>query len=451
MPENDFRILIVDDEAVVRDSLKSWFVDDGYTVDTAEGGKAALSLAERQNYDLALLDIKMPGMDGIELQKRLRKAQPELTVIIMTAYASVNTAIEALKDGAYDYILKPFDPDQLAALVRNVSERQTLTKASKQLERRVDEEGSEIQLIGESKEIEDIHGLIEKVAPTDSTVLILGESGTGKELIARAIHNRSHRRLMPLVTVNCGALPEGVLESELFGHEKGAFTGAQARRKGRFELADGGTIFLDEIGDIGPKTQSDLLRVLEEKKVTRVGGTESFDVDFRVVAATNRDLRAMVDDDSFRRDLFYRLNVFTINIPPLRDRTEDILPLARHFVAKLNAAMGKRITGFTGDAERRLLQHTWPGNVRELENAIERAMVICAGDTIDGHCFPFTTGELRDLGEEASLQQMERDHIRTVLNRHGWNISESARVLEVDRATLYNKIKKHNLKRPDQE
>jgi len=451
MSNATFTILIVDDEAVVRDSLRSWFEDDGFTVETAENGKAALKLVEAGKFDLALLDIKMPGMDGIELQRRLRKAQPDITVIIMTAYASVQTAVEALKDGAYDYILKPFDPDQLANLVRNVSERRTLTQSHKQLERKVDEEEQESRLVGISKEIRGIQELIGKVAQTDSTALILGESGTGKELIARAIHNSSRRRLMPLVTVNCGALPEGVLESELFGHEKGAFTGAQSRRKGRFELADGGTIFLDEIGDISAKTQINLLRVLEEKEVTRVGGNDSIEVDFRLIAATNKNLQDLVEKGEFRQDLFYRLNVFTIDVPPLRDRPDDIMPLALHFLEKLNHAMGKRIAGFSKDAEGLLMNHSWPGNVRELENAIERAMVICPGTTIDSHCFPFTTGELNGSGNEASLEDIERDHIRSVLHRHNWNVSESARVLEIDRVTLYNKISKYDLKRPGKE
>ena len=342
MAKDEIKIIIVDDEEVVRDSLSAWFSEDGYTVETAESGKAALEIMANTQFDIGLFDIKMPGMDGLELQKKINQVAPDLTVIIMTAYASVQTAVEALKEGAYDYILKPFDPDQLAVLIRNAVERKELVKSHKSLTAKVDEEEAKSPLIGESSIMKSIMELVNKVAQTDSTVLIYGESGTGKELLARSIHARSPRRLLPLVTVNCGALPEGVLESELFGHEKGAFTGAQYRRKGRFELADGGTIFLDEIGDIGAKTQSDLLRVLEEKKITRVGGNKELDVDFRIISATNKDLRQLVEDGDFRKDLYYRLNVFTINVPPLRERVEDILVLAHYFVEKFNKAMGDR-------------------------------------------------------------------------------------------------------------
>ena len=451
MIEKNIRILVVDDEAVVRNSLCTWFEEDGYEVETAESGHAAIQLLEKSSFDIGLLDIKMPGMDGLELQRKISKINSDMTVVIMTAYASVQTAVEALKEGAYDYILKPFDPEQLAVLVRNAVERKALVNASRQLERRVDEEEAESRIIGTSDTMHHILSLVDKVAATDSTVLILGESGTGKELIARNIHARSKRRLMPLITVNCGALPEGILESELFGHEKGAFTGAQYRRKGRFELADGGTIFLDEIGDIGPKTQSDLLRVLEEKKITRVGGSAEIEVDFRVVAATNRDIGSSVEQETFRRDLYYRLNVFTIHIPPLRERVEDIMPLAYHFLEEFNAAMGKRIDDFSKEAEKRLLTHSWPGNVRELENAVERAMVVCSGGHIDAGCFPFHTGQIIAARSDKSLDDVQAGHIHHVLLRHGWNISESARVLGIDRVTLYNKIKKSGLKRPDGE
>ncbi len=451
MEEKDINILIVDDEPVIRDSLATWFEDDGYTVGKAESAKEALVMMNRQRWDIGVFDIKMPGMDGLELQRKIKDIDPEMTVIIMTAYASVQTAVEALKEGAYDYILKPFDPDQLSVLMRNAVERRELINANLHLRKQITEEAEPDDFVGQSPEMIDISKLISKVAKTDSTVLILGESGTGKELIARSIHDQSKRRFMPMVTVNCGALPEGVLESELFGHEKGAFTGALYRRKGRFEMADGGTIFLDEIGDIGPKTQSDLLRVLEEKKITRVGGTKAIDVDFRIISATNKDLEESVKKGELREDLFYRLNIFTINVPPLRERTADILPLANHFLDKFNRRMGLHIQGFTKAAEKAMLSYSWPGNIRELENAIERSIVVCEKSRIDTDDFPFNSSEKPQLTEKVSLAEVEYNHIKNILINHNWNISESARVLGIDRVTLYNKIKKMGLKRPDQE
>jgi len=442
-------ILVVDDEAVVRDSLASWFEEEGYEVVTAGSGKEALTKMDEGHFDIGLIDIKMPGMDGLELQRKILEINPSIQVIIMTAYASVQTSVEALKDGAYDYIVKPFDPEQLAHTVRNATEKKRLATDVERLKRKVEEEVSRKPVIGESPQMRKVMELVGQVARTDSTVMIRGESGTGKELIARAIHNQSDRRYMPIVTVNCGALPEGILESELFGHEKGAFTGAHYRRKGKFELADGGTIFLDEVGDIGPKTQSDLLRVLEEKKITRVGGNREIAVDFRVIAATNRDLETCVADGQFRQDLYYRLNVFTIVLPPLRERRDDILPIARHFLGRFNQSMGRRVEGFSPEAERKLLAHDWPGNVRELENAIERAMVVCSGDLIGPDDFPFDVGEGADRRDCLPLEEVERRHIEHVLRSSGWNISRAASLLRINRVTLYNKIKKYGLLRPE--
>jgi DNA-binding NtrC family response regulator len=450
MDSEKIRILVVDDELVVRESLSSWFEEEGYEVGMAESGKEALQKMQQGKWDIGLLDIKMPGMDGLELQRKIKEIDPSVQLIIMTAYASVQTAVEALKSGAYDYIVKPFDPDQLAHLVRNATEHKRLSADSERLKRKVEEEDSESPVIGESPQMRHVMELVRQVARTDSTVLILGESGTGKELIARSIHAQSTRRYMPIVTVNCGALPEGILESELFGHEKGAFTGAQYKRKGKFELADGGTIFLDEIGDIGPKTQSDLLRVLEEKKITRVGGSNEIEVDFRVIAATNRDLDAHVKEGKFRQDLYYRLNVFSIDLPPLRERIEDILPIARHFLERFNAAMGRRVQGFTPEAEKKLLAHTWPGNVRELENAIERAYVVCEGELIGSKCLPFGDKESAVPDSVEPLSDVERRHVELALLKTGWNVSRAAKLLGIDRVTLYNKIRRYNLKRPDQ-
>lgn len=444
-------LLIVDDEPSVGDSLMSWFKEEGYQVDVAQDAKTCLTkMAERQ-YDIYLVDIRMPGIDGLELQRRIKKVQPDATIIIMTAYASVESAVEALKQGAYDYITKPFDPDELAHLVRNAAERKRLMLESQKLKARLEESSETPEIVGKSKAMQQVMELVHTVAKTDATVLIRGESGTGKELIARAIHANSNRRYMPIVTVNCGALAEGVLESELFGHEKGAFTGAHYQRKGKFEMADGGTIFLDEIGDISLKTQTDLLRVLEEKKFFRVGGNKEIYSDFRTIAATNKDVEQMVADGTFRSDLYYRLNVFTIFIPSLKERPEDIPVLIEHFIGKYARSMNKQIRGIDPSAMGMLLTYDWPGNVRELENAIERAIVVTKSEILRAEAFQFRfeaqkNGEKRDraLG---TLSDMEKEYIQTVLEETGWNIAQSARLLDIDRVTLYNKIKKYHLTR----
>jgi two-component system, NtrC family, response regulator HydG len=443
------RILIVDDEPIVRSSLEHWFVEEGCVVETASSGKEALTRLAEGEWDIFLLDIRMPGMDGLELQARIRESHPDAIIIIMTAYASVETAVQAMKQGAHDYITKPFDPESLERMVRSAVDRRRLQKENLQLKRSLDELEQFSEIVGNSPAIRQVHEMIETVAATDATVLIRGESGTGKELVARAIHAHSRRRYMPIVVVNCGALPEGVLESELFGHEKGAFTGAQYRRKGKFELADGGTIFLDEIGDVSLKTQMDMLRVLEEKAIYRVGGNTRIAVDFRVIAATNRDLEEAVADKSFREDLYYRLNVFTIRIPPLRERREDIPVLANHFLQKLARSMNRSIDGFSPESMRLLTSRDWPGNVRELQNAIERAAVVRSSGQIQPEDFPFAEvhpGDMEANGK--SLAELEKIHIAKVLRETGWNISQAARLLEIDRVTLYNKMRKYGIERP---
>jgi DNA-binding NtrC family response regulator len=443
------RILIVDDEPIVRSSLEHWFAEEGCVVETAASGKEALSKLAEAEWDIFLLDIRMPGMDGLELQARIRESHPDAIIIIMTAYASVETAVQAMKQGAHDYITKPFDPESLERMVRSAVDRRRLQKENLQLKRSLDELEQFSEIVGASPAIRQVHEMIQTVATTDATVLIRGESGTGKELVARAIHAHSPRRYMPIVVVNCGALPEGVLESELFGHEKGAFTGAQYRRKGKFELADGGTLFLDEIGDVSLKTQMDLLRVLEEKAIYRVGGNTRIAVDFRVVAATNRDLEQAVADKSFREDLYYRLNVFTIRIPPLRERREDIPVLANHFLQKLARSMNRAIDGFSPEAMSILMEREWPGNVRELQNAIERATVVRVQGLIQPEDFPFAgRGGPGEEPNGKSLAELEKIHIARVLRETGWNISQAARLLEIDRVTLYNKIRKYGLERP---
>nr|HQU71350.1 sigma-54 dependent transcriptional regulator [Calditrichia bacterium] len=360
------KILIVDDEASVRDSLKEWFLEDGFAVQTAASGKEALEKMHLGRYDIILLDIKMPGMDGITLQKKIVEIDPQAVIIIMTAFASVDTAVEALKLNAFDYITKPFDPDDLSRLVRNALKQRDLTRENRRLRENISQSNVVDEIIAESPEMKRVLAMARTVAETDATVLIRGDSGTGKELVARYIHSQSPRRYLPIVAVNCGAIPETLLESELFGHEKGAFTGAQYRRKGRLELSDGGTLFLDEIGDITPKMQVDLLRVLAEKRFSRLGGNEEIEVDFRLICATNKNLEKLVESERFREDLYYRINVFSLFIPPLRERRADILALSRFFVKKYARLMGKPEKRIPLETETMLTTYAWPGNVREL-------------------------------------------------------------------------------------
>ena len=444
------RILVVDDEKVVRESLRGLFTEDGYQVGAAADAKDALRKIQAEPWDLLLLDIKMPGMDGLELHKRAKEIVPEIVVIMMTAYASVDTAVQALIDGAYDYVTKPFDPDDLERLIDKALEHRELMRENVQLRERIEALAREQidEVMGESPEMKGIRDQIRTVAETDATVLIQGESGTGKELVARAVHHASARAAMPMVVAHCARLPDGLIESELFGHEKGAFTGAEYRRKGKFELADGGTIFFDEVGDINAKTQVDLLRVLEEKSFTRLGGGQTVHTDFRVIAASNRDLQKEVDEDRFRLDLFYRLNVFTISLPPLRDRISDIAILAEHFLEKLADKMGRARCHLAEGALERLRAYDWPGNVRELENVIERAVIVQKGTEI-------LPGDLSIQAQETqvprrgalAMAEVERQHIQMVLDRMEGNISRAAQALEIDRVTLYSKIKKYGLKR----
>src|SRR6266542_1406680 len=447
METENARILIVDDEAVVRESLGNWFRDEGYTVDVAESAKVALEKLSGNSWDVFLLDIRMPGIDGLELQRKLKEAQADATVIIMTAYASVETAVEAMKQGAYDYIIKTFNPDDLEHIIQKAVERKQLVSENKQLRTKIDELNLLHEVVGTSAATRRLLEQVAMVSASDTSVLIRGESGTGKELIARAIHANSARRYMPIVVVNCGALSEGVLESELFGHEKGAFTGAQYRRKGKFEMADGGTLFLDEIGDIGLKTQVDLLRVLEEKKIVRVGGNAQIPVDFRLVAATNRNLEAMVADGGFREDLYYRLNVFSIAIPPLRERREDIAPLAKSFLERFARSMSKPVARISAEAMALLAAYDWPGNVRELQNALERAVLVSRGREVAPGDLPFHVNGSKGAPVGKSLSDMERVHVKRILEESAWNITQAARLLDIDRVTLYNKIKKYGLER----
>lgn len=439
-------ILVVDDEDSVRDSLTNWFLEDGFQVESAENAKKALQLLEHTQYDIILSDIKMPGMDGLEMLKRIKTLKPEAIVIMMTAFATVNTAVIALKDGAFDYITKPFDPDDLSHLIRNASKQISLTKENETLKNKVFALESVEDLIGNSKAMKNVLDQVESVAQSNASVIITGESGTGKELVARAIHANSSRKYYPLVSVHCGALTESLLESELFGHEKGAFTGAIYNRKGRFEMADSGTIFLDEISTITPKMQVELLRVLETKTFIRVGGNKEISSDFRVICATYRDLKTLVKQGIFREDLYYRLNVVNINVPPLRERVEDIPLLVDYFISKYCSKMNKPVVPIDDAAIHLLEAYSFPGNIRELENMIERAIVIGTGKSISLKDLPFGNGMIDSTVE--SLEDFERTFILQILNKYSWNITHTAKALRVDRVTLYNKIRKYDLK-PD--
>jgi DNA-binding NtrC family response regulator len=430
----------------VRDSLGKWFGEEGYEVTTVENAADALTRLAEQRWDAALVDIKMHGTDGIELQRRMHEIDPELVVIIMTGYASVETAVTALKNGAYDYVTKPLDPDEIAHLVRNALAHKHAAQENVRLRETVAEVARPGELIGQSSRMRKVFDAIETVGPTDATVLVTGESGTGKELVARAIHQASPRRFHPLVVIHCGALTETLLESELFGHEKGAFTGAQYRKKGKFEIAEGGTVFLDEIGDITLKTQTDLLRVLQEREITRVGGNQIIQVDFRCIAATNKDLEKLIEEGKFRPDLFYRLNVFRIELPALRERRDDIPLLVDHFVRKFSLAMNKRVTRVAPAAMNQLQQQPWLGNVRELENAVERAMVVGQEPELHEQDFIFKPQSVSNSSGK-TLDEMERVHILRVLEECGGNQSHAAEVLDIDRVTLYHKLKKYGWSR----
>jgi len=439
------RILIVDDETVVRNSLGKWFTSEGYAAQPVASAREALETIQQKEFDIALLDIKMPGMDGMELQARLKEADPDLAVIIMTGYASVETAVQALKRGAYDYITKPVDPDELSHLVANALEHQRTRREVVRLREDLQEVAPGNELIGKSPAMKKVQELIQMVASTEATVLLTGESGTGKEVVARAIHGAGTRRYMPMVTIHCGALTETLLESELFGHEKGAFTGAQYRKKGKFEVADGGTVFLDEISDISLKTQTDLLRVLQEHEIVRVGGNQPIKVDFRCIAATNKNLDALVKAGSFRPDLYYRLHVFSIDLPPLRDRREDIPLLVSHFLTKFCLATSRPAPQISKEALDLLTQHEWPGNVRELENAIERALVVCRGPEIRASDFSFQF-EGQPTAAGRTLDDVERAHIERILRETQHNMSRAARILDIDRTTLYNKLRRYGMR-----
>lgn len=399
-------LLIVDDERNYLIVLEDLLSEEGYEVVTAETAPKALEILQSQELDLVITDMKMPGMDGMALLDNIHTQHPDLPVIMMTAYGTIEKAVEAMRKGAFDYIMKPFKNEELKLTIRKGVEHYRLIRQNRHLSRELQERYQFSNIIGKSAPMQRIYELIEKVAPTKATVLITGESGTGKELIARAIHYNSTRQDHPFISVNCGALPENLLESELFGHEKGAFSGAVSQRRGRFELAHGGTLFLDEISEMSPSLQVKLLRVLQEMEFERVGGSQTLKVDVRVVAASNRDLKAEIAEGGFRSDLFYRLNVVHIGLPPLRERTDDIPLLVNHFLDKYRKESGRSALEMEPEALRCLFEYSWPGNVRELENVIERAVILAAGDRITVKDFP---SEIYHKEPAESWQEREKE------------------------------------------
>jgi two-component system response regulator HydG len=448
---NQMRIMVVDDEMIVRESFYHWFRKYGHHVETAANAQQALDKLEETRFDLLFVDIKMPGMDGLELLERVKAAYPETFVVIITAYGSIESAVKAMKSGASDYLLKPFKPGHIDLVMEKISQQQTLTSRYRYLENRLDEMTRFDNIVGRSPAMQQVFDLIPEVAAADAAVLITGETGTGKELVAKAIHAKSSRANQPFIAVNCGAMTETLLEDELFGHVQGAFTGADKNRKGFFEVASGGTLFLDEIGEISMKMQVDLLRVLEEKKIKRIGSSQPIAIDFRLVCATSRDLSARIRSGAFREDFYYRINVIHIGIPPLRRRKEDIPLLARHFMAKYSRETTKYVDRLAGDAEAALCAHEWPGNVRELENAVERAVVLSKSRTLTGRDFSFLQPAPSEKAPAQSLEEAEKRHIQEILDRCGGNVSQAARLLAINRSTLHKKIKKYNLRRQDAE
>jgi len=445
------RILVVDDEEIMRSSLSDWLKEDGYDVVAVEDGYKALDKIKSEEWDLAVVDLKMPKMDGIELLEKVNQMRPRLPVIIITAYATIDSAVMAMKEGAADYIVKPFNPEEISRVIGKLVEHQRLLKENILLRRALAKRFRFQDLIGKSPKMLRVIEMIKTVAPTKSTVLIRGESGTGKELVARAIHELGPRKKLPFIAAACGAIPESLLEAELFGYEKGAFTGAVSQHKGWIEIADKGTLFLDEIGDISPKTQIDLLRFLQEREFRRIGGKAPISIDIRIIAATNKHLEDMIAQGEFREDLYYRLNVITIEVPPLRERKEDIPILVGHFLEKYNLDTGKTIDGISEHAMKAIMEYDWPGNIRQLENAIEHAVVIADDVEIQQENLPqqFTVQgqKWHEIKPDVPLEVIERDHILQVLDANHWHIKKAASILGINRVTLYNKIKKYKLTR----
>jgi two-component system response regulator AtoC len=449
------RILVVDDEENIRLVLRTLLRKNGYEVETADSGETALLMVDTFGPDVILTDVRMPKMGGLDLLATLKAKQHPATVIVMSAFGNMDLALEAMKAGAYDYVGKPFKPDEIVLALRKAEERESLRRENRALKEQIQKESQFESIIAKSPQMTDIFRTISKVADFRTTVLVLGESGVGKELVARAIHARGNRKGQPFVAINCGAIPENLLESELFGHKKGAFTDANADRRGLFEEADNGTLFLDEIGELPLNLQVKLLRVLQEETIRRLGDTKDIKINVRIITATHRDLTAETKAGRFREDLFYRINVLQLVVPPLRERREDIGILLDHFLVRNNARLGTQIRGLTHDARKVLLEYSWPGNVRELENTVERAMVLADGDIIDVRDLPERLREALDpvqaklasgeLSIKKTVAAIEEILIRRALTKTKGNRTRAAELLEISHRALLYKLKDYKI------
>jgi two-component system, NtrC family, response regulator HydG len=442
-------LLVADDDPGLRESLERTLTREGYRVVLASDGRAALERVQAGGVDLIVTDLRMPGLTGLELLRAAKAIMPDVDVILLTAFGTVEEAVQAMKDGAYDFLTKPFRREQLIKLVDKALERRDLIEQNKALKKQLEDIRAKGQMIGASPAFRRMLTLVEQVADSSATILIQGESGTGKELVARTIHERSGRRTGPFVAVNCAALPETLLESELFGYEKGAFTGAAGRKEGRFELANGGTLFLDEVADLSLVTQPKILRVLQEGEFERLGGTRTLQVDVRIVAATNQDLADMVKEKRFREDLYYRLNVITVRVPPLRERHEDIRVLAQHYLRVYAAKNGRKLEGFSNEALERLESYAWPGNVRELENLIERTVLLARKDRIDAEDLPEEVAGVKRPPRDAILElvgtplaEIEQRLLDETLRITGGNKTQAAKLLGIDVRTVARKLER---------
>lgn len=455
---NLYSILIIDDDPDIRETMTTLLTMNGYKAVALPDGPSALSAIKDEKFHMVITDLRLPGMDGIEILKRVKEMEPNMQCIVITGYATVSTAVEAMRAGAYDYIMKPFNTTEILMTIKRALEYQDLKRENVELKKNLQMRYKFDNLIGKSGEIKKVCQLIEKVAPTDSTILILGESGTGKELVARTIHFNSHRKNKPLVPINCAAIPETLLESELFGHEKGAFTGATYTRIGRFELADGGTIFLDEVGEMSPALQVKLLRILQHKEFERVGGTKTIKVDVRIIAATNIDLEEAVRKGKFREDLYYRLNVIPIHVPPLRERVDDIPLLIEHFLEHFNKTKKRKVEGFSPEAMKMLLEYKWPGNVRELENLVERVVILKGEGIVTPEDLPekileakkekrIITFTIPDSGInlKSVVEEFENNLIVQALQKAHGVKNKAAQLLSLNRTTLVEKLKKKKI------
>ncbi len=452
------KILVIDDEEILLKSCSRALEPAGYDVVTAGDAEEGFDLLEKEGFDLVLSDLKMPGMDGLEILRKIKETWPGTEVIIITGHGTVNTAVSAMKYGAYDYIEKPFTPDTLNIIIEKALERKRLYLENIRLKEEIKSHYIK-NIIGKSRAIENVFKLIASVAPTSSTVLITGESGTGKELVARAVHYNSPRSESPFVVVDCGTISETLIESELFGHVKGAFTGATETKKGLIEAADGGTLFLDEIGNLPLSLQAKLLRVLQEKEYRPIGGKTSFTVDIRFITATNRDLKKMVAEETFREDLYYRINIFPIPVPPLRERTDDIPLLSYHFIHTFSSELNNDVNGISAEAMNALVHHDWPGNIRELENTIQRAMLLCEGsliepphitfpEDIESGSIPESVEELKRIKKvlrSKSIENVERSFVMSALERNGWNVSRAAKDVGMQRTNFHALIRKYGI------